>query len=59
MLKGNFAATVLIVFGVFLLLDNLGILQFNLLEIIKTWWPALLIAAGAALFFTPGDSKKD
>ncbi len=59
MFKGHFAATALIFFGVFLLLDNLGVLQFNLMEIIKTWWPALLIGVGVALFFTPGDKKKD
>ena len=59
MFKGHFAATILIVCGVFLLLDNLGILQFSLVEIVKTWWPALLIAVGAALFFTPSDKKKD
>ena len=59
MLKGNFAGTVLIVCGVFLLLDNLGVLQFSLVEIIKTWWPAILIVVGAALFWTPGDKKKE
>jgi uncharacterized membrane protein YhaH (DUF805 family) len=59
MFKGHFAGTALIFCGIFLLLDNLGILQFNLIDIIKTWWPALLIAVGAALFFTPSDKKKD
>ena len=59
MFKGHFAGTALIFCGIFLLLDNLGILQFNLVDIIKTWWPALLIAVGAALFLTPGDKKKD
>ncbi len=59
MFKGHFAATAFIFFGVFLLLDNLGILQFNLMEIIKTWWPALFIAIGVALFVTPGDKKKE
>lgn len=59
MFKGHFAATSLIFFGIFLLLDNLGVLQFNFVEIIKIWWPALLIAIGVALFLTPGDKKKE
>ena len=58
MFKGHFAAIVLIFIGTFLLLDNLGILQISLAEIIKIWWPAILIAAGVALFLTPGDKKK-
>jgi hypothetical protein len=59
MFKGHFAATAFIFFGIFILLDNLGVLQFNLMEMITTWWPALLIGIGVALFLTPGNKKKD
>ena len=57
-MKGHFVATLLILSGIVLLLDNLGIIQFSLTEIVSTWWPVLLIIIGVALFFTPGDPKK-
>ena len=58
MMKGHFGAVLLILAGILLLLDNLGIIQFSFIELLKTWWPVLLIAVGIALFFTPGDPKK-
>ena len=57
-MKGNFAAIVLIAVGLFWLLSNLGVINISLTELLKVWWPLILIAAGAALFFTPGDAKK-
>ncbi len=57
-MKGHFVATLLILSGTVMLLDNLGIIQFSLTEIVSTWWPVLLIIIGVALFFTPGDPKK-
>lgn len=58
MLKGHFAALLLIVVGTVLLLDNLGLIAFSFAEIVRIGWPVLLIVLGIALFFTPGDSKK-
>jgi hypothetical protein len=58
MLKGHFAALLLIVVGTILLLDNLGLIAFSFTEIVRIGWPVLLIGLGIALFFTPGDSKK-
>ena len=52
-MKGNLAALVLIVVGGFMLLSNLGLIDINLRELLSTWWPLILIAAGVALFFTP------
>ncbi len=58
-MKGNVAAIVLIAVGVFYLLTNLGIINVNLGEILKIGWPAILIAVGVSLLFTPGNHKKD
>lgn len=58
-MKGNVAAIALIAFGAFFLLSNLGLINISLAELFKTWWPALLIAVGVAMFFAPADKKKD
>ena len=52
-MKGTLAALVLIVVGGFMLLSNLGLIDINLRELLSTWWPLILIAAGVALFLTP------
>lgn len=56
-MKGHFAAIVLIGIGTFFLLSNLGVLHVSLAELIKTWWPAILIALGISMLFTPGGRK--
>ncbi len=58
-MKGNFAAIVLVVLGTFFLLNNLGLVNISLAELFKTWWPAILIAVGLAMFALPNDRKKD
>lgn len=58
-MKGNVAAIVLIAFGTFFLLTNLGLINVSLAELIKTWWPVVLIAVGVSLLFTPGNRRKD
>lgn len=57
-MKGNIAAIVLIVLGVFFLLTNLGLIDVSLWQLFRVWWPAILIAGGVGLFFTPGSRKK-
>jgi hypothetical protein len=57
-MKGNFAAVTLILIGVVALAVNLGWLAFDLLEVLRTWWPLLPIALGAALFLTPGEGAR-
>jgi len=57
-MKGNIAAIVLIVLGVFFLLTNLGLISISLRDLLRVWWPVALIAVGLAMFFTPGDRKK-
>jgi Domain of unknown function (DUF5668) len=54
-MKGNFAAIVLVLVGVAFLLNNLGLLNFSVVEVLRVWWPVVLIAIGAALFLMPRD----
>lgn len=57
-MKGNIAAIVLVVLGVFFLLTNLGLISISLRDLLRVWWPVALIAVGLALFFTPGNKNK-
>ena len=57
-MKGNVAAIVLVVLGVFFLLTNLGLISISLKQLLIVWWPVALIAVGLALFFTPGTKGK-
>lgn len=57
-MRGNFAAVALILIGVVALAVNLGWLAFDLLEVLRTWWPLLPIALGIALFLTPGEGGR-
>ena len=57
-MRGNVAAIVLIVAGSFLLLTNLGVIDISLRELLRTWWPLILIAVGVGLFLTPERIKK-
>lgn len=45
-------ALVLIVLGTLFLLDNLG-LGIDAGQLLRTWWPALLIAAGIGKLLVP------
>lgn len=56
-MRGHFAAIVLIVIGSFFLLSNLGLLHLSLGELLRTWWPLLLIGLGLSLFFTPRSKR--
>ena len=58
-MRGNVAAIVLVLVGTFFLLSNLGLIDISLTQLVKTWWPAILIAVGISLFFTPEKQKKD
>ncbi|QKV57157.1 MAG: hypothetical protein HT580_07890 [Dechloromonas sp.] len=57
-MKGNFISIALIVIGVVALAVNLDLIEFNLIALMRKWWPLVLIAIGAALFFTPDDAAK-
>ncbi|MES2950662.1 MAG: DUF5668 domain-containing protein [Pseudomonadota bacterium] len=58
-MRGNVAAIALVLFGTFFLLNNLGLINVSLGELLKTWWPAILIVVGLSMFFMPRDGKKD
>ncbi|MBK9571330.1 MAG: hypothetical protein IPO43_00820 [Rhodoferax sp.] len=56
-MKGHFGAIVLVLVGAFFLLSNLGLLNVSIAELLRTWWPVILIALGVGMFFVPGSKK--
>ena len=58
-MRGNVAAIVLILAGSFMLLTNLGVIDISLRELLRTWWPMILIVVGIGLFFTPDTPRSD
>lgn len=56
-MKNSFGAIVLIVVGSVMLAQNLGYLDVSLIQLIRIWWPLILIGLGISFFFTP-DSRK-
>jgi len=57
-MKGNFAAVALVIIGALALAVNLDLLEIDIVNLMRKWWPLALIAIGAALFFTPGDDAR-
>lgn len=57
-MKGNFAAIALVIFGMVALAVNLGFCSIDFVALLRTWWPAALIALGVALHFAPGDTPE-
>lgn len=57
-MKGNFAAIALVAIGAVALAVNLDLLEIDIVNLMRKWWPLALIAIGAALFFTPGDDSR-
>ena len=57
-MKGNFISIALIVIGAIALAVNLDQIEFDLVALLRKWWPLGLIVIGAALFFTPDDGKR-
>jgi uncharacterized membrane protein len=55
-MKGNFAAIALLLIGAVALAVNLELVELDLIQLMRKWWPLALIALGVALFFTPGDN---
>lgn len=57
-MKRNFVlAVVLIVLGALFLLNNLGITNISLGELISKWWPALLILVGISMLLRRNTAK--
>jgi len=57
-MKGNFAAIALAVIGALALAVNLDLLEIDLVNLLRKWWPLALIALGVALYFTPDDQPR-
>lgn len=57
-MKGNFAAIALAVIGALALAVNLDLLEIDLVNLLRKWWPLALIALAVALYFTPDDQPR-
>ena len=57
-MKGNFGAIVLMVVGVVFLLHNLDLIQINVFQLLRVWWPLILILLGIGMFFTKDSHEK-
>ena len=57
-MKGNFAAIALTLAGALALAVNLDLFEFDLVTLLRKWWPLALVAIGVALFFTPDDTPR-
>ena len=57
-MKSSFGAIVLILVGALALAHNLGYLDISFIQLMRTWWPLILIALGVSFFFTPGSDKR-
>jgi hypothetical protein len=57
-MKGNFVSLALIVIGALALAVNLDLLEFDLVALVKKWWPVVLIVLGVGLYFTPDEGGK-
>lgn len=51
-MKGNFGAIVLMIVGAGFLAHNLDLIQINVFQLLRVWWPAILILLGIGMFFT-------
>ena len=52
-MKENFISVALIVIGAIALAVNLEWIEFDLVALLRKWWPLALIALGLLLFVTP------
>lgn len=54
-MKGNFGAIALVIIGALLLARNLDLLQIPVFQLLRVWWPLVLILLGIGMFFSKGD----
>ncbi len=57
-MKGNVAAILLVLCGLLALASNLELIQLDMVQLLRTWWPLLLIGLGVALFVMPKDDGR-
>lgn len=58
-MRGNFGAVVLIVIGVLALAINLKLIEVDLAQLLRTWWPVLLIVLGIGMFSLPAPTASE
>ena len=59
-MKGNFGAIALVVIGGLFLAHNLDLIELNAFQLLRVWWPLILILLGIGMFFTKdGHDKHD
>ncbi len=51
-------AIILIALGVLFLLQNLGIADVHIGELVRKWWPLILIVLGVSMLFRNGSTRK-
>jgi hypothetical protein len=56
-MRGNFGALALIAIGGLALAGNLGLFDVDLGQLLRTWWPLLLIILGVGMFLAPGTDQ--
>lgn len=56
-MRGNLGAIALIVVGSLALASNLGLFDVDLGQLLRTWWPVLLILLGVGMFLAPGTDE--
>ena len=57
-MRGNVAAILLVLVGLFFLLNNLGLIDISLWELVRAWWPLVLIGVVLTLFFAPDSGRR-
>ncbi len=57
-MKGNVAAILLVLCGLLALASNLELIQLAVVQLLRAWWPLLLIGLGVALFVMPRDDGR-
>jgi Domain of unknown function (DUF5668) len=57
-MKGNFGAIALVIVGIFFLAHNLDLIQLNAFQLLRVWWPLILILVGIGMFFTKDPHDK-
>ena len=51
-MKSRFNGALLIIAGGIALAHNLGYLRIDLMQLLRVWWPVILIAVGIGFFFS-------
>ncbi|MDO8178925.1 MAG: DUF5668 domain-containing protein [Undibacterium sp.] len=57
-MKGNFGAIALVIIGVLILAHNLDLIALNVFQLLRVWWPLILILLGIGMFFTKDSHDK-